>query len=311
MKKQLLLPFILFSIVCSQPVIAAPPQVIVSIPPLHALASGVLEGVTTAKLLIQTGSPHSYSLRPSDARALQEADLLIWVGPQLELFLTHSQQNLGAGRSLTLIDLPGLHRPALRHGGLWAEETTETAPAHDHGHDDDNDGDAHIWLDPDNAALIVKAIADRVTALDPVNGVRYQQNGADYIHRLRSLDHELKTRLQPVQQQPYVVFHDAFQPFEQHYDLHPVGAIAIDPERRPGARRLQEIRDVLLQAKAVCLFREPQFEPRYVPLLIEGTQVRTGILDPLGSSLTPGPELYFDLLRNLTDSLVSCLDETP
>jgi len=307
MKKWLLL-FILFATLGYQPAVAAPPRVVASIPPLHALASGVLQGVTTAQLLLQTGSPHSYSLRPSDARALQEADLLIWVGPQLELFLVHSQQNLGAKRSLTLLDLPGLQRPALRHGGLWAE-TVPGEPDHDHAHGEDGGGDAHIWLDPDNAVLIVKAIADRLTELDPVNGVRYQQNGADYIHRLHNLDNELKTKLQPVQQRPYVVFHDAFQPFEQHYGLHPVGAIAIDPERRPGARRLQEIRDLLLQNKAVCLFREPQFEPRYVPLLIEGTNVRTGILDPLGSALPPGPELYFDLLRNLTSSLVSCLAE--
>jgi len=286
------------------PAAAAPPRVVASIPPLHSLATCVMQGVGEPHLLLQTGSPHSYALRPSDARALQQADLLIWVGPQLELFLVRAGQNVPAEKHLTLLELPGIKRPPLRRGGLW-----ESSDDHDHAHaaGDEPASDAHIWLDPDNAALIVKAIADRLTRIDPDNAVRYQRNGADTIHRLHLFDAELKKQLAPLQNQPYIVFHDAYQSFERHYHLHPVGAIAIDPERQPGARRLHKIRELLLDSGALCLFREPQFEPRYIPLLIEGTSVRTGVLDPLGSDLKPGPELYFELLRNLANNLTACL----
>jgi len=280
----------------------AAPRVVASIPPLHSLAACVMQGVGEPHLLLQTGSPHSYALRPSDARALQQADLLIWVGPQLELFLVRAGQNIPAEKHLMLLELPGIKRPPLRRGGLW-----ESGDDHAHADGDHHDSDVHIWLDPDNAAIIVKAIADRLTRLDPENAVRYQRNGADTIHRLRLLDAELKKQLAPLQNRPYIVFHDAYHSFERHYNLHPVGAIAIDPERRPGAKRLQQIRELLLGSGALCLFREPQFEPRYIPLLVEGTSVRTGVLDPLGSSLTPGAELYFELLRNLANNLTTCL----
>lgn len=284
---------LLLTLLC-QPAFAAPPKVVTSIPPLHSLAACVLENVSEPYLLLQAGSPHSYTLRPSDARALQQADLLIWVGPELELFLDRAGQNLAPEKRLTLFDLPEIHHLPLRHGGLWE---------HDEEHAAEEGRDAHIWLDPDNAAIIIKAIADRLTRIDPDNGVRYQRNGADTIHRLRLLDTELRQRLKPLQHQPYIVFHDAYHAFEAHYGLQPLGSIAIDPERRPGARRLQQIRDLLLASGAVCLFREPQFEPRYVPLLIEGTSIRTGILDPLGSTLKPGPDLYFQLLRDLAANL--------
>jgi len=303
MKKILLLTLTLFLPALS---FAAPPRVVASLPPLHSLAASVLQGVATPQLLLRSGSPHSYALRPSDARALQQADLLLWVGPQLELFLAATQANLGEQRSLTLLKLPDLNRPALRHGGIWEADDAQDA-MHDKMHPENAADDVHIWLDPDNAAIIIKALADRLTRLDPDNGVRYQRNGADTIHRLRELDAELQRQLEPLRDRPYIVFHDAYQSFEQHYGLHPKGAIAVDPERRPGAKRLQQIRNLLLESGAACLFREPQFEPRYVPLLIEGTAVRTGILDPLGSDLTPGPELYFTLLRNLADSLTGCL----
>jgi len=302
--KKIVLLLVLIQI--ALPAAASPPRVVVSIPPLHSLAAAVMQGIDSPHLLLQAGSPHSYALRPSDARALQQADLLVWVGPQLELFLVRAGKNIAAEKRLTLQELPGIDRPPLRRGGLW-----ETDADHDEHTDNGSHGtDAHIWLDPDNAAVIVKAIADRLTRIDPDNAVRYQRNGADTIHRLHLLDAELKKQLSPLQDRPYIVFHDAYQSFERHYHLHPVGAIAVDPERRPGAKRLQQIRELLLGSGALCLFREPQFEPRYVPLLIEGTKVRTGVLDPLGSDLAPGPELYFELLRNLADNLTSCLAPT-
>ncbi len=282
------------------------PRVVTSIAPIHSLTSSIMTGAGQPKMLLRSGgSPHSSALRPSDIAAIQRADLIIWVGPLMEQFLAkaiHTARSESV--TLTLTRTPGLLLLPVREGGIW---DNHQADQHD------VTADQHIWLNPQNAMLIAASIRDQLIAIDPGRTNLYNQNSKVLTERLRSLDRQLMQQLRPVQAAPYIVFHDAYQLFETHYGLNPVGSVTIDPERRPGARRLHQIREYMLQSKVVCLFSEPQFEPRYIEPLTEGTVMRVGVLDPLGSTMTPGPELYFELMHGLADALVSCLtpDGTP
>ena len=277
------------------------PRVVTSIAPIHSLTAGIMAGTGQPKLLLRSGaSPHSSSLRPSDLTAIEKADLIIWVGPQMEQFLSKAIHTARPDSMiLALMETDGMTLHPVRKGGIW--QTDE----HDDHHD--RTSDPHIWLNPQNAIKIAKTIRDRLVEIDPHRAALYRQNSKNLIERLEALDLQIQQQLESVQAIPYIVFHDAYQTFEKHYRLSPAGAVAIDPERRPGARRLRQIRDYLLQSQVACLFSEPQFEPRYIEPLTEGTTIRTGILDPLGSDLQPGPNLYFELIQRLSTSISTCL----
>ena len=280
-------------------------KVAVSIKPLHSLVSSIMQGVAEPVLIVSTsGTPHGYNLRPSEARALQQADLIVWVGPELESFMAKSLSNITRVESVMtlLTDLPELLTHSARQGGAWGEH-------HDHGdseHHEDNT-DPHIWLNPKNASIIASAVSQKLIAIDPDNTAQYKRNHTTLLDRLTSLEQRLNKRLTRLKKRKYIVFHDAYQYFENHFELKPVGALAIDPDRRPGARRLTELKKVIRDLSVECVFTEPQFEPRLIKVLTEGTMVRTGILDPLGSDLKPGSDLYFILMEQMADSLASCL----
>lgn len=288
---------------------AAPqgPRVVVSIKPLHSLVAGVMQGVGEPQLLLQGGSsPHGYVLRPSEARLLNEAQLVVWVGPQLEGFLQKPLATLGGkARQLQLAaELQSQLLPA-RSGGNW--EADNHGHGHGHGHGSPGGRDQHLWLDPLLAKGIVEQTAAALTALDPTNQSQYQHNAARLQQRLDQLHLQLKSRLAPVQKVPYVVFHDAYQYFEAAYGLSAVGSLTIDPERKPGAKRIREIRARIQTLQARCVFSEPQFEPRLVATVTEGSGARSGVLDPIGAALPAGPEAYFLLLNSLADNLLAGL----
>ncbi|AMV70949.1 zinc ABC transporter substrate-binding protein ZnuA [Desulfuromonas carbonis] len=286
----------------------AAPQVVVTIKPLHALVAGVMAGVGTPTLLIPgAGSPHSYSLRPSDARELSRADLVVRISEDFETFLNRPLATLAAkARVLSVATLPGLKLLPAREGGVWesAAHHGEGTGADRHGHGELN---LHLWLDPTNAEMIVAGVSALLAEIDPGNAESYRANAGHLRQRLTALDQELRKQLQAVAGLPYIVFHDAFPYFEARYGLSPAGAISVSPERTPGARRLSEIRNRIKQVGARCVFSEPQFEPRLATLLTAGTGARTGILDPLGADLAAGPEAYFTLLRTLAANLVTGL----
>ena len=308
----------------------AEPNVVASIKPVHSLAAGVMEGVGTPTLLVDgAASEHSYALRPSDARALSQADLVFWVGEGLESYLTGPITTLAGGAYIVeLAEIDGVRLLAARTGGNWEahdHEHGEDATHHvsgnghenDHHHNQDAEDDlhhtaydAHLWLDPENARQIVAAMVAALSEQDPENAAVYRANGNRLGERLAALDRELAALLAPVKDVPYVVFHDAYQYFEVRYDLAAVGSITVSPERQPGAQRLHEIREKITALDVRCVFSEPQFEPAVVDTLREDTEARTGELDPLGADLPNGPDLYFDLLRNLAGSLKSCLGES-
>jgi zinc transport system substrate-binding protein len=307
--------------------------VVASIKPVHSLVAGVMQGAGQPYLIIQGGaSPHSYSLKPSDAGALQDARLVVWVGEGLETSLESALATLPRNaKVLELAEIPGLTRLAYRAGGIWAdhddhddhaeeEEHAEEEHAHeadhgevhaeDHGHEHGAEEiDQHLWLDPLNAKAMTAAIATALAAADPDNAALYRANAAALAQKFDALTTEIAADLAPVKDKPFIVFHDAFQYLDARFGLNTVGTITVDPDRQPGAARLKEIRAEIAERGAVCVFAEPQFEPRLVEVVIEGSNARSGTLDPLGADLPDGPELYFQLMRNNAEALRACLAE--
>jgi zinc transport system substrate-binding protein len=286
-----------------QAALAEPPAVVASIKPVYSLVAGVMAGLGTPALIVHgAASPHTYSLRPSDARALEAARLVFWVGPSMESFLAKPLQALSGQAEIVELDrAPGVVTLPARVGGVWEPDLDAPAPA------GPGTVDGHLWLDIDNAKAIVRIAAERLSALDPANAARYAANARDLESRLGALDQELRADFFPLAGKPFVVFHDAYQYLARRYALDTVGAISVDPDRQPGARRIGEIRAKILASHAACVFGEPQFTPALLGTVTAGTGARAGTLDDLGTAIPDGPELYFRLMRGVAAALADCL----
>ncbi|WP_044562500.1 zinc ABC transporter substrate-binding protein [Azospirillum sp. B4] len=299
--------------VAAPPVVA--PRVVASVKPVHSLAASLMQGVGQPKLLVDgTASPHSFSLKPSDAEALSHADIVFWMGPTLEPFLVKPLASLARGAHIvTLIEAPGLRPLALRGAGAWMDGDGAPADGHAHlvpavaGGAADAQIDGHAWLDPTNAKAMARAMADALIQRDPANAGRYRDNLANLLRALDALDAEIGAILAPISAKPFVVFHDAFHYLEARYRLDGVGAITLNPEVRPGAARLSQLRARIQASGAACVFAEPQFETALIGTLVDGTQAKRGVLDPEGALLPPGPELYAALMRANAQALAGCL----
>lgn len=297
----------------------AAPNVVASIKPVHSLVAAVMEGVGEPKLLVTgNASPHTYALRPSDAGALEAADIVFWTGHGMELFLADALNTLAAdATSIEFAEVDGLALLPVREGGAFAEHAHEEGEhAHeehaketgDHDHAE-GEADLHFWLDPANAKVMVTAIADTLSAADPENAAAYAANAERELAELDALTAELQQTLAPVAGEPFIVFHDAYQYFENRFGLTLAGSITVSPEATPGAQRIGELKARVTELGATCVFAEPQFEPAIISAITEGTEARSGVLDPEGGLLTAGPDLYPQLLRGLAVSLVECLGE--
>jgi len=280
----------------------AGPRVVVTVKPLHSLVAGVMAGVGEPDLIIRgAGSPHTYSLKPSEARLLEAAQVIFWIGESLETFMAKPLAALGSkARIVEVLQLPGISLLSGRAGGAW--ETPAFAGEHGHA-----THDGHLWLDPANARGIAREVAVVLGQVDPGNRERYLANAGALVIRIDALDAGLKSALAPVRDIPFVVFHDAYQYFEKSYALHAVGSITVSAERQPGARRVTEIRDTIKSLGARCVFSEPQFSAAILGTILAGTDTRTGTLDPLGFGVPAGPDAYFTLMRALGSSLAECL----
>lgn len=282
---------------------AAALDVVVSIKPLHSLVAAVMAGTGTPVLLLDAAAdPHTYALRPSDARALKGAAVVFRVGAGLDAFLDKPLRNLTKStRVATMAGMPGMVPLAPREGGLWEGDDDD----HAHGHHQTID--PHLWLDPVNAKAFVRAAAEVLAAADAAQAETYRRNAAATLERLDRLDGEIGMLLRPLRGIPYLVFHDAFQYLEARYQLAPAGSVSIDPERQPGAKRLKALRDRIKGGGIACLFRQPQFSPKLIDTITRGLPVRVGVLDDLGAELPAGPEQYDALLRSLAAGLRDCL----
>ncbi|HRY24596.1 MAG: zinc ABC transporter substrate-binding protein [Geminicoccaceae bacterium] len=296
-------------LVAAAAVAQTPPRVVATILPVHGIAAAVMEGVGEPALLLEPGaSPHSYSLRPSQAAMLEEADLVLWVGPGFEAFLTGPLETLGAGgHRLALAEVAGVERLGFREGAMF-EDHAAAGHGHEEAHEHAHGGfDSHVWLSPANARVMAQAMAAELGQIDPANAERYAANAAAFGTALDTTEAEVEALVVPVRGRPFVVFHDAYHYFEHAFDIEAAGAIQVNPELQPGAARIAEIQERLGELEVACVFTEPQFEPRLVATLIEGTKARTGVLDPLGVALEPGPRAYHELLLGLARNLAECL----
>ncbi len=250
---------------------------VASIAPVHSLLAGVMKRIGDPGLLVTGGrSPHDYVMKPSDARMLHAADVVFWIGPGLEGFLAKPLTGLSPKtRVITLVP--------------------------------EQDADPHIWLDPRGAAKMVRVMVRVLSEADQANAAWYKLNADKVLAELIVLDRELYQMLKPVAVVPYLVFHDAYRTFEKRYDLASQGAVALQAGRPPGAKRISALRRMIVNKKIACLFIEPQFTPALTRTLSEGTTMRTGVLDPLGADLKPGPELYREMMRKMARSLLECL----
>ncbi len=303
------------------------PNVAADIAPIHSLVARVMEGVGTPNLIVPPGaSPHEYNLRPSEAAALQEADLVFWIGQDLTPWMEGAVGTLaGAATVTSLLDSDGTVRLDFRENALFEahehgesedhddhdhEERSEGKDHDDHGHDEEHahgDHDPHAWLSPANAENWLNLIAAQLSAADPDNAGAYFANAAAAREEMAALSAEVAKTLEPVRGGSFVVFHDAYQYFEDAFDFPASGAISIGDAADPSPARIAEIQNRIREEGVDCVLAEPQFNPGIVKTVLDGTEAKTGVIDPLGSDLEPGAALYPQVIRNMAKILADCL----
>ncbi len=343
------------------------PNVAVDIAPVHSLVARVMDGVGEPSLIVQPGaSPHEYNLRPSEAAALQEADLVFWIGEDLTPWMENAVETLAGGAGVTtLLEADGTTLLDFREDALFEAHDHGDDEEHDdhghedhgddhkdehahddhddhkdeHGHDDhdhdkeddhahddhgheehadhdDHDGheghahgdyDPHAWLSPANASTWLNVIAAQLSAADPENAGKYFENAAAARAEMEALSAEIAETLAPVKGGRFIVFHDAYQYFENDFDFPASGAISISDASDPSPARIAEIQARIRDEGIDCVLAEPQFNSGLIATVLEGTEANTGVIDPLSTELEPGPALYPQLLRNMANTLAECL----
>jgi zinc transport system substrate-binding protein len=286
-------------------------NVVASLKPVGFIAAAIADGVTSVDVLLPDGaSEHDYALRPSDAKRLKNADLVVWVGPEMEAFMAKSVAELPAKKNLSMADINGV-KPLLISGGEDEDEHTAEkseaaeADAHHHHHGEFN---MHLWLSPEIARKTAVAIHEKLLELMPQDKAKLDANLQQFEVTLADTDKRVNAQLAPVRNKGYFVFHDAYTYFEKHYGLSPTGHFTVNPEIQPGAQRLHQIRTQLVEQKAVCVFAEPQFRPAVIDAVARGTQVRKGTLDPLGTDISLAKDSYVKFLSQLSSQYASCLN---
>ncbi len=319
---------------CASPAFAETPRVVTDIPPVHSLVAQVMEGVGTPDLVIPaSASPHSYSMRPSQAAALQGADLVFWIGTELTPWLEQPLENLAnSATKIALLDHKATTTRAFReledmveaddhedhadHGTHQNhddhadhEDHSDHADHDEHGHDGHgHDGvDPHAWLDPQNAVAWVDLIADTLAAQDPENAERYKANAVSTRAQILQTSAKIAKDLKPLHDQSFIVFHDAYQYFESRFNLSAVGSIVLNDASQPSPARLSQIQTVLQEHNVACVFTEAQFSEKLVNTVVEGTDVKRAELDPLGASYETGSALYLNVIQGLAEKIKTCL----
>ena len=303
-------------------------NVVASVKPVHSLVAAVMEGIGAPVLIVKgAASPHTYALKPSQAEQIEKADLVFWMGHSLETFLEKPLESLASKAMVVeLMDSHGLKKLEMREGGGFDEHDHDdhdedghkehedhTEEEHDNhaeeSHDDHGHGkfDVHVWLDPENAKVMANEIMEALKKVDPVNAKKYETNTKKVVEKLNRLVAEVSAKLATAKGKGFVVFHDAYQYFEKRFGLKAVGSITVSPEVVPGVKRIKELKTKIKELNALCVFSEPQFKPKLVSTVVEGTKAKTGVLDPLGAAIQNGPKLYFILIRDMANSLNKCL----
>ncbi|WP_062058390.1 zinc ABC transporter substrate-binding protein [Cellvibrio sp. OA-2007] len=268
-------------------------QVLASIKPLALIAQEVVgDQADVITLLPITASPHDYPLKMSDHRNLRNADLVLWIGPEMESFLARPLGNLPVEKVITSYQLPGLNWPAI-----------EQDDDHHHTNHAHTDKDPHLWLDPRNAVVIARALATRLAQLQPQSAVKFQANAQRFALSVQALDKQLAAQLNPVKTVGFAVYHEGYGHFVGRYGLHQVAYVTYTPERRPGAKHLKELREVLAN-EGRCLFMEPHYKVQGLEGMVTTLNLGIGLLDPIGDQQVSS---YQQLLQQLSQSFLTCL----
>ena len=285
-------------------------KVVTSIKPIHSLASYIMDGVGSPGLIVDGyNSPHSFQLKPSHAKMLEQADIIFWIGEDLENFLEKPLDTIAKkAEKIELLEIKNIKKLKFRERNIFEEHEEHD----DHGHDakkeehDDHEEhghgeyDPHIWLDPINAKIILNEITEHLIENDSKNASTYKSNLTKALAKIDKLIIDVITETNT--DLSYVVFHDAYQYYENRFNVNILGAMTVNPDVMPGAEQIHEIHEVIEHDNVSCILSEPQFNPDIIKSIAKDTSVKTGVLDPLGANLKPGKNLYFDLIRNMSSS---------
>ena len=292
--------------------------VISTIQPINSLVSAVIGNTGKSITIIPSEqSPHDFKLKPSDVKVLQNGNIIFYVSNHLESSVTKVFKNLPKNiKLINLMEESGINHLAIRDNAAW-ERHDHHGDDHDdhdkHGkkHDDHDDhekeDDVHIWLSPDNAIKIVQKVNKVLSLYFPENSKIYNDNTTKFIDKIRNLKMELIKELSPIKNKPYIVFHDAYQYFEKTFELNAVGSIALEGDIASSPKQISFIKDKIIKSKASCVFQEPQFDSKLVKIVVEGTNAKTGTLDPHGVNITGNKDFYLQILTNMAKSLKECL----
>ncbi len=306
-------------------------KVVASIKPIHSLVSYVMDGVGKPSIIVDgSNSPHNFNLKPSNAKAIENANIIFWVGEDIESFLEKPLKSISKkAKVIEMMDIKGINKLKFRERNIFEEHEGHDDHGHkkkekhddhghddhghkkkekhdDHGHDDHAHGeyDPHIWLDPHNAEVMVKEIAKQLSSIDPQNSAIYKKNSNDAVREIEKLIDNTKKEMK--KDISFIVFHDAYQYFEKEFNVSAMGALTLNTDVAPGAKQISEIREIIEHDNVKCLFSEPQFNPDIIKSIAKGTNVKIGVLDPLGANLNNGKELYFKLIKDISTSLKKC-----
>lgn len=294
----------LIGLLLALPLQAKTPSILVTIKPIHSLVSGLTLGISRPALLIEgTQSPHDYALKPSDRRLLNEADLIIYTGPAIEGFMHTLENKLDKKRLLALSELPGIKTLPVRPQHSLKQEMD-----HDHHHHD-SAIDGHIWLSIENAKTISQQLYQWLIKIDGDNRDRYTTNLQRQLDELNALQGQIRQQLIPVKQKPFMIYHDAFQYFEQEFGLQRSFFVTPSPEQQPGIKQVQHLRSIIRENKLKCIFYEPPYVPGILKTITEDQPVKVLPLDPTGAQLTADDRLYFTLMHNIASQLQTCLSQ--
>ncbi len=314
----LALPIILISGVLK----ADAPNVVADIAPVHSLVSMVMKGIGQPQMLIpQNASPHHYAMRPSEAKALQEANLVVYLGEDLTPWLEPLFETVAASAEpLDLSEVDGVLRLSYREGPVFGDheghDDHDDHEGHDHeeeGHDDhahhDHDGnDPHMWLDPTNALVWLDAIASELGHIDPKNAARYRANAKMAKEEISHEIHDIEDRLKSVKGEPFLVFHDAYQYFENRFGIFATGSIALSDASKPSAKRLQQLKHHFEEEGIHCVLSESQYPSELIDSVFGGFEPHIGVIDPIGVDLELGFGLYLQLLENVALGIAQCVN---
>ena len=291
-------------------------KVVTTIKPLHSLISSVMEGVGEPSLIIEgTSNPHTFVFKPSHAQMLEEADIVFWIGEDLEAFMEKPLDSLaGNATKISFMELSSIEKLKFREENIFDDHDDHGHDDHD-GHEDEHEGhddhghhhgefDAHIWLDPSNAIEMVLEISHELSEIDPDNAAKYEQNANKAIASLNNLINEISSNIP--KDASYIVFHDAYQYFENRFGVSSAGALTLNPDVLPGAKQIDAIQDLIQDENIKCIFSEPQYNPKIIETLAADMKISTGIMDPLGAFIDQGPEMYNQLILNIANPLKDC-----